>query len=300
MTIRTHVQVAQSPVAGSVIRCKEEASYILDPVNKGDDLGLPPGMREVYLRGVRDQLGGIAELAERLVAAGGDIDAVDQLRREAHKIRGSAGSFGFTQATTVAAELEEAAKQWLAQPEQGASTRGAMARAFVRRLAAAVFTKQGSAASPSHPPVPPPPPTQASHTDAPPAAARDPTPVPELIVVEDDAAVAERLAFGIEVRGYRFVVQRTKPDALDYLRRLNTGGTVPLVLIDVDRPDLDGYSILEALQQECPGKFRIVLMTEHGDTRKQRRSREAGALDYLLTGSSLWAALEDIRRWVGR
>lgn len=292
-------------MAGSVIRSNEEASYILDPVNKADDLGLPPGMREVYLQGVRDQLGGIAELAERLVAAGGDIDAVDQLRREAHKIRGSAGSFGFAQATAVAAELEEAAKQWLAQPEQGANTRGAMARAFVRRLAAALFTKQRSAAAspsppPVPPPVPPPPPTQALRTDAPPAAARDPTQVPELILIEDDPAVAERLAFGIEVRGYRFVVQRTGPAALDYLRRLNTGGTVPLVLVDVDRPDLDGYSILEALQQECPGKFRIVLMTEHGDTRKQRRGREAGALDYLVTGTSLWTALEDIRRWVGR
>jgi CheY-like chemotaxis protein len=175
-----------------------------------------------------------------------------------------------------------------------------MARAFVRRLAAALFTKQrDSAASPSHPPTPLPP-TQAPRTDAPLAAARDPTQVPELIVVEDDATVAERLAFGIEVRGYRFVVHRTGPEALAYLRTLNTGGTVPLVLIDVDRPELGGYSILEALQQECPGKFRMVVMTEHSDERRLRRGREAGALEYLVTGSSLWTTLEDIRRWVGR
>jgi CheY-like chemotaxis protein/HPt (histidine-containing phosphotransfer) domain-containing protein len=264
-----------------------------------DDLGLPPGMREMYLQGARDQLGGIAELAERLVAAGDDVDAVDQLRREAHKIRGSAGSFGFAQATAVAAELEEAAKQWLAQPEQGANTRGPVARAFVRRLAAALFTKQAAAApvSTELPPTLHQPPPTSTTSAAPASAASD---VPELIVVEDDAAVAERLAFGIEVRGYRFVVYRTGPDALVYLRRLNTGATVPLVLIDVDRPDLDGYSILQTLQQECPGKFRIVLMTEHGDKRKQRRGRESGALDYLVTGTSLWTALEDIRRWVGR
>src|SRR3989442_5688720 len=111
VTIRTHVQVAQSPVAGSVIRSKEEASYILDPVNKGDDLGLPPGMREGYLQGARDQLGGIAELAERLVAAGDDIDADDQLRPEGDKIRRFAGSFGFAPATAGAPELEGAAQQ---------------------------------------------------------------------------------------------------------------------------------------------------------------------------------------------
>jgi len=247
-------------------------------------------MREVYLQGARDQLGGIAELAERLVAAGDDIDAVDHLRREAHKIRGSAGSFGFAQATAVAAELEEAAKQWLAQPGQGVNTRGAVARAFVRRLAAALFTKRSAAV-----PVPtePPPNLDRPAPTLTTSVATAATEVPELIVVEDDAAVAERLAFGIEVRGYRFVVLRTGPAALDYLRRLNTGGTVPLVLIDVDRPDLDGYAILQALQEECPAKFHVVLMTEHGDKRK-------GALDYLVTGTSLWTALEDIRRWVGR
>jgi hypothetical protein len=41
-------------------------------------------------------------------------------------------------------------------------------------------------------------------------------------------------------------------------------------------------------------------MTEHADERKQRRGREAGALDFLVTGRSLWAMLEDIRGWVER
>ncbi len=246
-------------------------------------------MREAYLQGARDQLGGIAELAERLITTGDDIDAVDQLRREAHKIRGSAGSFGFAQATAVAAELEEAAKQWLAQPGHGARTRGAAARAFVRRLAAALFTKQGEGTAPPAP-----------CADAPPTPAGDPAQVPELIVVEDDAAVAERLTFGIEARGYRFTHYRNGGEALDYLRRLDTCGTVPLVLLDVDRPALDGYAILETLQRECPGKFRVVIVTEHGDKRRQRRGREAGALDYLVTGTSLWVALEAIRRWGGR
>ena len=81
-----------------------------------DDLGLPPGLRDEYLQGARDQLGGVAELAERLIDAGDDAAAIEELRREAHKLRGSAGSFGFAQASVVAAELEDAAKQWLAQP----------------------------------------------------------------------------------------------------------------------------------------------------------------------------------------
>lgn len=254
-----------------------------------DDLGLPPGLRDEYLQGARDQLGGIAELAERLIDSGDDREAIESLRHEAHKLRGSAGSFGFAQASVVAAELEDAAKQWLAQPADGVDARGAAARGFVRRLAAALFTKQALA------PVPP-----TTH-DAPPTT-HDPSPgdVPEVIVVEDDAALADLLTFGLEARGYRFVHYRNGRDALAELRALDTRGTVPLLLLDVDLPALDGYSIFEALQKECPGKFRVVFTTVHGTEAEQLRGLEAGALDYMVKPMSLRVALEKIRRWVGR
>jgi len=256
-----------------------------------DDLGLPPGLRDEYLQGARDQLGGIAELAERLIDSGDDAAAIEALRHEAHKLRGSAGSFGFAQASVVAAELEEAAKQWLAQPANGAGGRGAAARGFVRRLAAALFTKQASA------PLPLPPPT-----DDAPLTAHDPTPgdVPEVIVVEDDAALADLLIFGLEARGYRFVHYRNGRDALEQLRTLETRGTVPLLLLDVDLPALDGYSIFEALQKDSPGKFRVVFTTVHGSETEQLRGLEAGAIDYMVKPMSLRVALEKIRRWVGR
>ena len=109
-----------------------------------DDFGLPPGVRDEYLQGARDQLGAIAELAERLIAAGDDTAAIEQLRRDAHRLRGSAGSFGFPQASVVAADLEDAAKKWLEHPGNGVADRGQAARSFVRRLAAALFTKQPS------------------------------------------------------------------------------------------------------------------------------------------------------------
>src|SRR6266550_2351477 len=182
---------------------------MLDPVSppgppQVDDFGLPPGVRDDYLQGARDQLGAIAELAERLINAGDDTAAIETLRRDAHRLRGSAGSFGFPQASVVAAELEEAAKQWLERPGNGIADRGQAARGYVRRLAAALFTKQ-SAAPPApvlpEPPLPlhqPPPP---STTSAPEGA----TDVPEVIVVEDDPALAELLTFGLEARGYRFL-----------------------------------------------------------------------------------------------
>lgn len=264
-----------------------------------DDFGLPPGVRDEYLQGARDQLGAIAELAERLIAAGDDRAAIEELRRDAHRLRGSAGSFGFPQASVVAAELEEAAKEWVSHLADGATTRGAAARGFVRRLAAALFTQQASVPDVSAPPLSPP----VDATPEPPALSpHSPSPgeVPEVIVVEDDAALADLLTFGLEARGYRFVHYRNGREALDFLRVMETHGTVPLLLLDVDLPALDGYSIFEALQQECPGKFRVVFTTVHGSETEQLRGLEAGAIDYMVKPMSLRVALEKIRRWVGR
>jgi CheY-like chemotaxis protein len=263
----------------------------LVPVNQGgvDDFGLPPGVRDEYLQGARDQLGAIAELAERLIAAGDDTAAIEALRRDAHRLRGSAGSFGFPQASVVAAELEAATKQWLERPADGVDDRGADARAFVRRLAAALFTKQAPVTAP---PV--------EIAPAPAAELSAPPDVPEVIVVEDDPTLAELLTFGLEARGYRFVHFRNGREALDALRELETHGQTPLLLLDVDLPALDGYSIFEALKEECPGKFRVVFTTVHGSESEQLRGLEAGALDYMVKPMSLRVALEKIRRWVGR
>lgn len=268
-----------------------------------DDFGLPPGVREEYLQGARDQLGGIAELAERLIAAGDDMTAIEDLRRDAHRLRGSAGSFGFPQASVVAAELEEAAKEWLAHPQNGAGNRGQEARAFVRRLAAALFTKQALAASVPEPAPPHPPPTSTALDQAPepPQPPAEPaSDVPEVIVVEDDPALAELLTFGIEARGYRYRDFRNGREALDVLLALDTHGEAPLLLLDVDLPALDGYSIFNTLQRECPGKYRVVFTTVHGSEAEQLRGLEAGAIDYMVKPMSLRVALEKIRRWVGR
>jgi len=260
-----------------------------------DDFGLPPGVRDEYLQGARDQLGAIAELAERLIAAGDDTEAIEALRRDAHRLRGSAGSFGFPQASVVAAELEDAAKQWLERPANGTGDRGQTARAFVRRLAAALFTKQPVAASPPFRPIAPAEPSPPATTES-----EGVSDVPEVIVVEDDPTLAELLTFGLEARGYRFVHCRNGREALDMLRTMDTRGTAPLLLLDVDLPALDGYSIFESLQQECPGKFRVVFTTVHGSETEQLRGLEAGAMDYMVKPMSLRVALEKIRRWVGR
>src|SRR5256885_13475504 len=77
---------------------------------------LPPGLLAEYLESARAQLSVLAGLAERLVAAGGDREALDALRRETHKVHGSAGSYGVMAAARPAAGTEAALKELGAPP----------------------------------------------------------------------------------------------------------------------------------------------------------------------------------------
>jgi len=121
-----------------------------------------------------------------------------------------------------------------------------------------------------------------------------------VIYVEDDAALAELLEYGLGAHGYRFAAYRNGREALRALLALDVEGTHPLLLLDVDLPALDGYSIFAALQRERPGTYRVVFTTVHGTEEEQLRGLEAGALDYLVKPISLRVALEKIKRWVGR
>src|SRR2546429_8304097 len=77
---------------------------------------LPPGLLAEYLESAATQLRVLAELAERLAVAANDTEALDGLRRETHKIRGSAGPYGFLEAAPLAPGEEEIAEDWGAPP----------------------------------------------------------------------------------------------------------------------------------------------------------------------------------------
>ncbi|PYO26946.1 MAG: hypothetical protein DMD73_11015 [Gemmatimonadetes bacterium] len=258
---------------------------------------LPPGLLAEYLESAAEQLQVLAELADRLLVAADDADALDRLRRETHKIRGSAGSYGFWQASRLAAGMEETAKDWVARPNDADLDRGSVAQWFVVQLADALQLEPPPAGERSAGRVQPPPPRPAPPASAPTGAGAD---APEVIVVEDDPALAGLLEYGLRARGYRFVTFRNGRDALDALLALDPGDEHPLLLLDVDLPALDGYSILDTLTRERPGQYRVVFTTVHGDESEQLRGLEAGALDYLVKPISLRVALEKIRRWVGR
>src|SRR5256714_14507067 len=154
---------------------------------------LPPGLLAEYLESAATQLQVLAGLADRLTVAANDAEALDELGRETHKIRGPAGSYGFWQASRLAAGMEGTAKDWVARPNDADLDRGSVAQWFVAQLADALQLEPPAAGERS--------PRATEAAPAPPPGGPR-AGVPEVIVVEDDPALAGLLDYGLPARGF--------------------------------------------------------------------------------------------------
>ncbi len=120
---------------------------------------------------------------------------------------------------------------------------------------------------------------------------------PDVVVVEDDAALADLITFALASRGLSYVVYSTGPGALEGLRSMRARGRHPILLLDVDLPGLDGFSLYEQVRVERAGLFRAVFMSVHASEADQLRALRAGALDYLAKPLSLRVLMAKLSIW---
>lgn len=98
----------------------------------------------------------------------------------------------------------------------------------------------------------------------------------EILVVEDQADLARHIVGALNRAGH-------SASALhDGLEGLNAILAKPphLVILDLNLPSLDGFSILDRLRKaQCPS--RVLVLTAHGEVENRIKGLNAGADDYL-------------------
>lgn len=93
-------------------------------------------LRERFLGSSGAIVESFAGLAARLAADPGDVETLTAVRGESHRVHGTAGSYGFHEASRLAAELELLAGRWLAGPACDIDRRAEIVERFSERLRA--------------------------------------------------------------------------------------------------------------------------------------------------------------------
>src|SRR5919199_3894025 len=105
-----------------------------------------------------------------------------------------------------------------------------------------------------------------------------PTPTPDILVIEDDADVAEVLRLTLQSEGYTVDVAADGAEGLRSLQQRR----YRLLLLDLLLPGLDGMGVLRALRQEPAWRPPVVVVLSALHRRADvLRALEAGADDYL-------------------
>jgi len=94
-----------------------------------------------------------------------------------------------------------------------------------------------------------------------------------LLLVEDDAAIAEPLRDGLEREGFEVVLAATGADAL-------AASSVDLVLLDLGLPDLEGRVVCQELRARSA--VPIIVVTARSDEIDRVVLLELGADDYVV------------------
>jgi len=107
------------------------------------------------------------------------------------------------------------------------------------------------------------------HTESDPSPSR-------ILVVEDDPVTQKVITHFLQNEGFQAVVA---DDGVDALMKMGQS-RFDLILSDINIPNLDGFKLLEMVQQKSFG-IPIILMTGRASPEDEIRGLELGATDYL-------------------
>ncbi len=97
-----------------------------------------------------------------------------------------------------------------------------------------------------------------------------------ILIVDDDEDIQKLIARLLENRDYRVTISEDGIDALLYLGKKH----FDLILSDINMPNLDGFKLLEMMNQKGI-KAPVIFLTSRTSAEDEKKGLELGAVDYI-------------------
>ena len=111
-----------------------------------------------------------------------------------------------------------------------------------------------------------------------------------ILVVEDDAHLADGLRINLELEGYEPVLAGSAEEGLDLWRR----GGLDLILLDVMLPGMDGFSMCRQVRREGD-RIPILFLTARSAGQDRIQGLDEGGDDYITKPFELQELLARIK-----
>lgn len=99
----------------------------------------------------------------------------------------------------------------------------------------------------------------------------------KLLIIEDEISILEALQKGLKKEGYAVDIVSDGNEAMEYLELNN----YDLVVLDINLPGIDGFSILKNLRQKDIDT-RVIIISANREIEDRIKGLDLGANDYLV------------------
>lgn len=100
-----------------------------------------------------------------------------------------------------------------------------------------------------------------------------------IMIVDDSASLRQVVSIALKREGYEVIEGKDGADALGKLK----GQRIHLIISDVNMPNMDGISFVQAVKQMPDYKFTpIIMLTTESQEEKKRQGQLAGAKAWMV------------------
>jgi diguanylate cyclase (GGDEF)-like protein len=122
----------------------------------------------------------------------------------------------------------------------------------------------------------------------------------DVVLVEDDQALSGLLSHTLETRGYSTHCITDGEEAVVALCGATPRFAARVIILDVDLPGRDGFSVLQALAKDgVTSRTRVVMLTVRASEPEVLKALEMGAFDHIGKPFSVQILMQRLRRALG-
>ncbi|MDD4312501.1 MAG: response regulator transcription factor [Eubacteriales bacterium] len=115
-----------------------------------------------------------------------------------------------------------------------------------------------------------------------------------VLVVEDDSSIAESIGLNLELSDYEYLIL---DDGLDVVEHLKSDHSFDLALLDIMLPGLDGFALMEVMQQY---NIPALYLSAKDDEQSRVKGLRNGAEDYIVKPFSMLELLVRMEKILDR
>ena len=112
----------------------------------------------------------------------------------------------------------------------------------------------------------------------------------KILIVEDDQIISSMYKTKLEADNFEVLIADNGADVLKLAKKQKPG----IIMLDIILPQLDGFSVLEALKKNQATKnIPVVMLTNLGTDEDKIKGEKLGAIDYLVKADLTPSQIEE-------